>query len=64
MTAKTLLLVVMSTLWFTPAMAQSAVGGVNRKQHYVGGATTQKNPVVPGHHESNPPTVVKPKTKG
>jgi hypothetical protein len=65
MNAKASLFAVVCMLWFAPALAQTAVGGPNKKPpHYVGGATTQKNPVLPGHRESNPPVVVKPKTKG
>jgi hypothetical protein len=59
MTVKAVLLVTLSSLWFAPALAQSTVGGPDKKPHYVGGATAQKNLVVPNHAGSSPPTLAR-----
>lgn len=48
------LFVLAGALWFSPAFAQSAIGGPHKQQNYVGGATPQKNPVVPAPRGATP----------
>ena len=57
MIGKACLLLVVSTLWLPPVFAQSAVGGPNKRQSYVGGPKAQTNPVVPTGRRgaTNPP---------
>jgi hypothetical protein len=46
---KAWVIAIIGSLWLAPALAQGAIGGPNKPKNYVGGATSQTNPVVPVH---------------
>jgi hypothetical protein len=41
------LLFIALTLWITPGVAQTALGGPKKEQNHIGGPITTKSPVVP-----------------
>ena len=47
MIGKAYLLVILTSLWITPCLAQAAVGGPKKSQNYIGGPVAPKNAVVP-----------------
>jgi hypothetical protein len=47
MIGKACVVVIVSSLWIAPSLAQATVGGPKKNQNYVGGSVASKNPVVP-----------------
>ena len=67
MIGKACLLVILTSLWITPCLAQAAVGGPKKSQNYIGGPVAPKNPVVPprpGEAVRTGPSIQKPLAVG